>query len=136
MPSAILFYDGECSLCHWAVKWVLKYDSAGTWRYAPLQGSTAKAMLVRAPYSNATLARPDTLLVAYEGQVYSRANAVRLLVNQVSAPWIVEQLVNLPPLWLLDLGYRFVAKVRYAVFGKSAQSCPVVPAPLRSRFLP
>ena len=35
---------------------------------------------------------------------------------------------------LLDALYDFVARVRYRVFGREPDACPVIPKDLRSRF--
>ena len=39
----IVFYDGHCILCNRVVRWVIKHDKKDVFRFAPLQGSTAKA---------------------------------------------------------------------------------------------
>ena len=35
---------------------------------------------------------------------------------------------------LRDVAYDFVARVRYRIFGKTKEACPLMPPELRSRF--
>ena len=37
----IIFYDGDCALCHRMVQFILARDSKFLFSFAPLQGETA-----------------------------------------------------------------------------------------------
>lgn len=45
LPGPVLFFDGECGLCHRVVLWLLNRDDRGVLRFAPLQGAAAQAYL-------------------------------------------------------------------------------------------
>src|SRR6266849_4362361 len=41
----IIFFDGVCAMCNRFVDVILRADRAGIFRFAPLQGETARALL-------------------------------------------------------------------------------------------
>ena len=41
----IIFFDGVCGMCNVFVNLILRVDRKQTFRFAPLQGATALAML-------------------------------------------------------------------------------------------
>ncbi len=132
--NPILFYDGDCGLCHGAVLFVVKRDPAGIFRFAPLQGETF-IQLVSAE-TRATL--PESLVLRQEdGSLLTRSAAVGALLQRLGGKWsVLATLLRIIPAFLRDFGYDTVAKVRHRLFRKPSGACPLVPAPLRERFLP
>lgn len=127
----ILFFDGVCGLCSRAVDFVISRDPEGVFRFAPLQGETAQAML-----SPAEIESLDTMVVATEEGLYRRSSAaVRLLWKLGPGYRACGWLLWMIPLPLRDLGYRAVAKSRYRLFGKH-ESCRLPTPEERERFLP
>ena len=130
-----LFYDGHCGLCHWAVKFVLKHDRSGeAFRFAPLQGPTFEA---RVPVERRA-GLPDSIVVLTgDGALLVRSSAFLHILRRLGGGWaILASLLGVIPPGLLDLAYNFIARIRYGVFGRSDEVCPIVPAELRARFDP
>jgi predicted DCC family thiol-disulfide oxidoreductase YuxK len=130
-----IFYDGHCGLCHRAVKFVLKHDHSGSaFRFTPLQGETIKSRV--APEQRATL--PDSFVVLTKnGTLLTRSNASLHVMQHLGGAWrLLANVLGLIPRALRDLVYDFVARVRYRVFGRQDNLCPVVPPNLRQRFDP
>ena len=136
MPSAeYIFYDGHCGLCHWAVKFVLKHDRSGeAFRFAPLQGPTFEA---RVPLERRA-GLPDSIVVlTHDGKLLARSDAFLHILRRLGGGWIVlASVLSVIPRGLLDLAYNFIARIRYGVFGRREDVCPIVPAELRARFDP
>ena len=132
--NPILFYDGDCGLCHGAVLFVLKRDKAGVFRFAPLQGET---LLEWVP-AEARAELPDSLVLRLEdGVLLTRSNAVAAMLKRLGGPWpVLGFLLRIIPRFLRDLGYDGVAKIRHRLFEKPEGVCPLVPPELRGRFLP
>ncbi len=140
MPQAastteILFYDGHCGLCHRAVKFVLKHDgSENAFRFAPLQGPTFQA---RVP-ANRRAGLPDSIVVLTA--IGRAARAFECLPAYSAAAgrgWrALASALAVVPRPLRDLIYDFIARIRYRVFGKRDELCPIVPQNLRARFDP
>lgn len=132
--SLILFYDGDCGLCHRAVRFALKRDRAAAFRFAPLQGETFARQVPEAVRA----ALPDSLVLRLEdGALLTRSAAVAGMLRNLGGgwPWLGTALRILPP-FLRDSGYDAVAKVRHRLFKRPEGACPLVPAALRERFLP
>jgi predicted DCC family thiol-disulfide oxidoreductase YuxK len=129
----VLFYDGSCGLCHRAVRFILGEDRSGTaFRFAPLGGETFAATI---PQSLAAKL-PDSLVVATtDRQFLIRAQAVRSIASKLGGIWrLVAVMSCIIPIAVLDLGYDFIARIRYRLFARPKQACPILPPPLRSRF--
>ena len=129
----ILFYDGHCGLCHRAVKFVLKHDRSGNaFRFAPLQGATFQSRVPAADRAGL----PDSVVVLTEdGSLLVRSNAFLHILRRLGGGWsVLAALVAIVPRPLRDVVYNFIARIRYRVFGKRDDLCPIVPADLRARF--
>jgi predicted DCC family thiol-disulfide oxidoreductase YuxK len=130
-----LFYDGYCGLCHRAVRFILAEDSTGTaFRFAPLQGETFLARV--AEERRAGL--PDSVVVlTRDGELLVRSNAFLHIFRRLGGGWrLLAAVLSVVPRGLRDLVYDFVARIRYRVFGRRDDLCPIVPAELRARFDP
>jgi predicted DCC family thiol-disulfide oxidoreductase YuxK len=128
-----LFYDGSCALCHWAVRFVLARDREGrAFRFAPLDSDAFR----KAAPEAVRKALPDSLVVeTRDGRLLTRSSAVIHILGRLGAPWrLLGGVARVLPRALLDVLYDFVARVRYRVFGREADACPVIPKQLRSRF--
>jgi len=135
MPAAeILFYDGHCGLCHRTVKFLLRHDGAGAFRFAPLQGETFDRMVP--PEQRAGL--PDSFVVrTSDGALLVRSNAFMRILRRLGGGWkALASLLAVVPRPLRDAVYDFVARIRYRVFGRREELCPTVPAEWRKRFDP
>lgn len=132
---ALVFYDGNCGLCHHAVRFALARDAQGSlFRFAPLQGSTLQGSIStevaeRLPDSIVIQTRDGTLLVESE--------AVLFMLREIGGGWggFGRVAAVIPRPWR-DLVYRAVARTRHLIFRRPADLCPVVPASIRNRFLP
>jgi predicted DCC family thiol-disulfide oxidoreductase YuxK len=133
--AEILFYDGHCALCHRAVKFVLRHDRSGkAFRFAPLQGATFQS---RVP-AGARPDLPDSIVVlTADGALLVRSNAFLHILRRLGGGWrILAGLLAVVPRPLRDVIYRFIARIRYRVFGTRDDLCPILPLDLRARFDP
>jgi len=127
-----LFYDGSCSLCHWAVRFVVSRDARGdAFRFAPLASEA-----FRKAAAAAGRAFPDSLVVETgDGHFLTKSAAVIHVMRRLPPPWpALAALARVVPPFLLDAIYDLVARTRYRLFGRKDTACPVIPAHLRSRF--
>ena len=135
MAVETLFYDGGCGLCHRAVRFMLWADREGRcFRFAPLGGRTFQALVPEAERARL----PDSLVLRTEdGRLLTRSAAVLYMLERLDGGWkVLPVLGRLVPQRLADALYDFVARVRYRLFARPPDVCPVVPAPLRARFDP
>jgi predicted DCC family thiol-disulfide oxidoreductase YuxK len=133
--SEYVFYDGHCALCHRAVKFILKHDCSGSaFRFAPLQGETIQS---RVP-ADRLAGLPDSFVVlTRDGTLLMRSNASLYILQSLGGGWkTLAKVLGVVPRGLRDLAYDFVARIRYRVFGRRDDLCPIVPPDLRARFDP
>jgi predicted DCC family thiol-disulfide oxidoreductase YuxK len=130
----LFFYDGHCALCHGAVKFVLKRDRSAAFRFAPLQGATFESRIPSA--RRASL--PDSVAILTNGgDLLTRSDAFLHVCRKLGGGWkILAEILGVIPRPLRDAVYNGVARIRYRVFGKRDELCPVVPAEIRARFDP
>ena len=130
-----LFYDGHCGLCHSAVKFVLKHDRSGTaFRFAPLQGQTFKERVS----FDWPAGLPDSMVVrANDGTLLTRSNALVHILYRLGGGWkVTAALLAAVPLPVREALYNFVARIRYRIFGRRDNICPIVAPAVRERFDP
>ncbi|MGH9714441.1 MAG: thiol-disulfide oxidoreductase DCC family protein [Candidatus Acidiferrales bacterium] len=130
-----LFYDGHCALCHGTVKFVLNHEKGRTaFRFAPLQGATFQALVP----AEKRVGLPDSIVIrTLDGALLARSAAILHLLRRLGGAWrILAAILAVIPGVVRDAVYDFIARVRYRVFGKRQDLCPIVPPELRARFDP
>jgi predicted DCC family thiol-disulfide oxidoreductase YuxK len=129
----MLFYDGYCGLCHRTVQFVLREDREGkAFRFAPLQGETFKKSIS----STVRETLPDSVVVRdADGNLYVRSEAFLRILRRLGGGWkVLAAVLRVVPRGLRDVVYDFVARLRFRIFGRREDLCPVMPAELRARF--
>ncbi len=130
-PGPIVLYDGECGLCNRSVNFLLKRDG-GQLSYAPLQGETAAALRQRHPEIPTTL---ESVVLVDGDRAYLRSKAFLYGAKYLTRPWRWAYALRWLPAFVLDLGYRLVARVRYRIWGKY-DACRLPTTDERAKLLP
>ncbi len=72
-----------------------------------------------------------------DGTLLVRSNAFVHILRRLGGGWrILAGIIAVIPRPLRDVVYDFIARIRYRVFGKRNDLCPIVPLDLRARFDP
>lgn len=135
LGGEIIFYDGDCGLCHGFVKFVALHDRRPQpFLFAPLQGSTLESEV--SEQRRAGL--PDSVVIlTVSGNLLTRWPAVAHVLPRMGGKWaVIGKMARLVPDALGNLGYDLAAGMRKRLFRKPQGACPTVPPELRSRFLP
>ena len=132
--SELLFYDGTCGVCHWAVRFVAKRDRRGAFRFAPLGGETFRD---RVPAEQRD-ELPDSIVVATaDRRLLVRSSAVVHILWQLGRGWrAAAVLLAIVPRVLRDPAYAAFARVRKRLAPPPEGSCPLMPPELARRFDP
>lgn len=136
LPETVLFFDGVCGLCNHFVDFLLVRDREQRLRYAPLQGETFQEVA----RANPQLAGIDSLVVVHRRSdgmtdVLIRSRGALFVLSQLGGGWkLLAMMLRVIPSPLADMVYRFIAGVRYRVFGKH-QSCRLSTPAERGMFL-
>ena len=127
----IIFFDGVCGLCNSFVNIIFNNDKNKVFRYSPLQGETAKALLPELPEN------PGEWSIVYvdEYGIYAESGATLRILRRMGGAWGLLSYLSIIPVSLRDFVYRMVAKYRYRIFGKY-ESCRVPTEKEKEQFLP
>ena len=128
----MIFYDGSCGLCHRAVRFVLAEDRSGVFRFAPLDSEAFRAAIPEADRARL----PDSIVVrTSEGKLMVRSAALLYVCERLGGVWrLVSIFARIVPTTLKDSLYDRIAGVRYRLFAKPVEVCPIIPRDLRARF--
>jgi predicted DCC family thiol-disulfide oxidoreductase YuxK len=126
-----VFYDGTCGLCHRAIRFLIAEDGSGTaFRYAPLGGDAFRAVAgdgAELPDSMVVMTAAGTLLVKSDGVLH--------LGRRLGGYWrVLATVAAAVPRPLRDRAYEFVARIRFRLFARPKEACPMLPPDLRTRF--
>lgn len=116
---------------------LLRRDTPGRIRFAPLQGTLARKTLGPRGRDPAEL---DTVYALADWQspserVLERSRAVLHAVGQLGGAWrLLAGVASAIPAPVADALYRFIARYRYRLFGQY-DACPVPPPEWKSRFV-
>ncbi len=136
-PNLIVLFDGVCALCDRTVRFLLKRDKQGVLRFAPLQGSTAAAILKRYPEIGDNT-RSVILVQNYNTASESisvRSQAILDSLYALGGAWRIVSALRIVPRFARDTLYNWVANNRYRWFGKY-ETCILPSAEVQERFLP
>ncbi len=130
-----IFYDGDCGVCHWAVRFVAKRDPQGTaFRFAPLGGEVFKAQVPEAQRRQL----PDSMVVrTADGEILAQSVAVVHILRRLGGPWrFLGRILSWLPRSLRDAAYGGVAAIRHRLAANPQGACPLPSPELRSRLDP
>lgn len=152
----ILFFDGVCGLCNRFVDLMLRADTSDQFRYAPLQGETARRMLWMEDQARGREAGsappgglepgdpqagdsqagdPRSFIFLDTDSQYEQSNAVLHAMVRLGGAWRLIAALYVFPRPLRDFVYRIVARNRYRWFGRR-EACRMPTPEERDRFLP
>lgn len=128
----IIVFDAQCLLCSGWVRFLLARRGGGGIRFASMQGETGRRLLADAGL------RPDNLqtllVVDGSGRAWQETAAILRVLDALGWPWKLAWAGWVVPAPLRDAAYRWVARNRYRLFGRS-EVC-MLPRPAdAARFL-
>jgi predicted DCC family thiol-disulfide oxidoreductase YuxK len=103
-----LLWDGDCGLCRRTASWVKRHDNHERFRIVPYQEAPSPPM---SPGLHAACGRAMHI-VKSDGTVLRAGRASLFILELIGWGW-VARLLTLPPfIWIVELGYRIVARNR------------------------
>jgi predicted DCC family thiol-disulfide oxidoreductase YuxK len=120
----VIYYDGECGLCHLAVRFILRVDSKSKFYFSPLSNL------------DNNLKNIDSIILKKGNKVFYEGQAVIMIFENIDNNWnYLAKVLKLVPINLLDAAYRWVSRNRAKVSVKKVSSCPIVPSYYQKRFI-
>jgi predicted DCC family thiol-disulfide oxidoreductase YuxK len=127
----ILLFDGVCNLCSGTVRFVIRHDPGGRFRFAALQSEAGRRLLVQHGLPADAL---DTFVLIEGARCFTRSDAAIELARRLGGAWRGLAWLRLVPRPIRDAAYGVVVRNRYRWFGRS-ESCMVPTPELARRFL-
>ena len=124
MVENIIYYDGECGLCHFAVRFILRVDSKSKFYFSPLSNLDDNLKSI------------DSIILKKGNKVFYEGQAIIMIFENIDNNWnYLAKVLKLFPVNVLDTAYRWVSRNRTKVSVKKVSSCPIVPNSYQNRFI-
>ena len=134
---SVLLYDGECGLCQFTVRWLLRHDPGGRLLFAAQRTAVADTVFQRHSFDSA-MVNSAVLVSGFatpEEELAVRSDAILGALRVLGGGWaVLASVARIVPRPLRDAAYRWLARNRIRLFGK-AESCAVPTPAERARFL-
>ena len=127
----IIFFDGMCNLCCGWVQFIIRMDKKMKFKFTSMQSERGEKLLTSIGLNSTEL---KTIVYLRETHVFQESAAVLEILTDLGGKWKVFKIFHLFPKAALDNIYRYIAKRRYATFGKRA-SCLLPTPENEKRFL-
>ena len=127
----IIVFDAQCLLCNAWVQFLLRHDKSKQCRFASIQGKHGKNLLSQAGLQ---IDRLETLLLVDGEKSYQHTDAILRVLHTIGWPWRAAGVARVIPASLRDRLYRWVARNRYKLFGRT-EECYMPNAADGGRFL-
>ncbi|GLQ86662.1 thiol-disulfide oxidoreductase DCC family protein [Dyella flagellata] len=131
--ATVIVYDGVCLLCSRWVRFLLERDREGRYRYASMQSEIGRQLLQSHGLDPDS---PFSMLLVEDGRGYTDTTAIARVLRGLPSRrwrWLSAMMLSVPRS-VRDAAYRFVARHRYKMFGRSEQCFAPTPEQ-RSRFI-
>ena len=129
--GAIVVFDGVCVLCNGWVRFLLRHDHAGRYRFAAMQSASGRALLAA---HGLDADDPSSFLLVEQGRAWTNTDAIRRVVAGLGGEWRIVHALGIMPRRLRDGLYGMVARNRYRWFGRH-EACYLPTPEQRARFL-
>ena len=124
MVENVIYYDGECGLCHLAVRFILRVDSKGKFYFSPLSNLNNNSKSI------------DSIILKRGNKVFYEGQAIIMIFENIDNNWnYFAKVLKLLPVNVLDAAYKWVSRNRAKVSVKKISSCPIVPNSYQKRFI-
>ncbi|NHF64239.1 DCC1-like thiol-disulfide oxidoreductase family protein [Xanthomonas hortorum] len=129
-PATIVF-DGVCLLCNGWVKFLLRHDRRGRYRFAAMQGQTGRALLLQHGLDPDD---PLSFLLVDASGAWTDSDAIVRVLAGLGGIWRLATVLRVVPSGVRDIGYRLIARNRYRWFGRT-EHCMLPSPEQRALFL-
>ena len=131
LTDHLLLFDGVCNLCNASVDLVMRNDSKRRFRFASLQSDVGQRILRDQGFSQTEF---ESVIYVRNGVLHTKSGAALRIAARLDGLWPILAVFLLIPPFLRDPVYAWIARNRYAWFGKR-ETCRVPTDEERSLFL-
>ncbi|HTL07425.1 MAG TPA: DCC1-like thiol-disulfide oxidoreductase family protein, partial [Chitinophagaceae bacterium] len=111
----IVLFDGVCNLCNASVQFILRQDQQEQFLFGSLQGNAGQAYLKQYQLPASTF---NSFMLVEGDRLYIKSGAALRMLKHLGGAWSLLYGFIIVPRPLRDAVYNFIARKRYAWFGK------------------
>jgi len=111
----IILFDGFCNFCSGIVKYIIKHDKKGKFKFASLQSKLGENYLNHFELTNSS---PDTFVYVRNNEVYIKSSAALYVLKDLGGCFKLFFVCIIFPKFFRDFFYNLIAKYRYKLWGK------------------
>ena len=135
----IIFYDGTCALCYWAIRMILRYESSSSMLlFSSLQSPEATHIVPSEYYTRDGSLNTVIYMVLHphdrSPQIVTHSSAVVAIFRHMRRPYCWLGIIRWIPKPIRDGGYRLVSCIRYRLFGRTLL-CPIPGSQWKARMV-
>ncbi len=127
----IVLFDGVCNFCNGAVNFIIRYDKAARFRFAPLQSEIGRKLREQHAISEDV----DSIVLIEGDRAFLRSDAAIRIASGLGGVFSLARAFHILPQAARDWAYSRFAEYRYDLFGKK-DVCMIPTPEVRDRFLP
>jgi predicted DCC family thiol-disulfide oxidoreductase YuxK len=127
----ILLFDGVCNLCNGLVRFIIKRDKIGKFKFASLQSDIGQLWL---KHFGMVQVEYESFVMIMGNAYYSKSTAALKMLKELGGVWKIFYALIIIPRPARDFLYDLIAKYRYRIFGKRDE-CMIPTPELKQRFL-
>ena len=127
----IIIFDGVCNLCNASVKFIIKKDKKGIFKFLPLQSEKTEKVLEQFEVDVKNI---DTVILIKDKKLFFKSDAALEIADSFDYPWKAFYFLTFIPKFIREGVYTFIASHRYNWFGKR-KTCMIPTDEIKSRFL-
>jgi predicted DCC family thiol-disulfide oxidoreductase YuxK len=122
MESAnpIILFDGECNFCSFCVRYVIKRDVKGVFRFASLQSVIGKEFLRKYKVAPSI----DSVVLIENEKAYIKSTAAFRILKKLGGFLSFFYVLIVIPKFIRDFFYDIIATIRYHISGKETCELP------------
>ncbi len=134
--TAVVLFDGHCNLCQGFTQFLLPRDPTGQFRLGSLQSAAGQALLAQHGILPIEVGGPDSVvLLPTDGPPLLRSAAALGILRRLGGGWVwLARAGGLLPRSWADAAYRWIARHRYAWFGRT-EACWLPQPEWTERFI-
>ena len=108
--SPIILFDGECGFCQRSVRFVLRHDKRGVFRFAARQSGAGLRLLAEHGLPPEGV---DSMVLLEDDREYTHSTGSLRIVRRLRFPWWLGYAGIVVPRPLRDAAYKLVARNRH-----------------------
>lgn len=128
----LILFDGVCNLCNSWVQYIIKHDKNDLFQFTPIQSEIGQELTKK--YNIDTLKTDSIILYSEKQGIHYKSTAALLIARQLGFPINIMIVFLIVPPFIRDWVYNYIAKNRYAWYGKR-EACMVPSPDIKKKFI-